>query len=53
MAAVLACGAGAALSHYSALRDQTHFKAEIRTLRFIHWQIWHEPDYVESVLRTA
>src|SRR3954464_11027139 len=35
------------------LRDQTHFKAEIRTLRFTHWQIWHEPDHVESVLRTA
>ena len=35
------------------LRDQTHFKAEIRTLRFTHWQIWHEPDYVASVLQAA
>jgi very-short-patch-repair endonuclease len=36
-----------------ALRDQTHFKAEIRTLRFTHWQIWHEPDHVETVLLAA
>jgi very-short-patch-repair endonuclease len=36
-----------------ALRDQTHFKAEIRTLRFTHWQIWHEPDYVETILQAA
>jgi very-short-patch-repair endonuclease len=36
-----------------ALRDQANFKAEIRTLRFTHWQICREPEYVESVLRTA
>ena len=36
-----------------ALRDQTNFKAELRTLRFTHWQIWHEPEYVESILRAA
>jgi very-short-patch-repair endonuclease len=35
------------------LRDQTHFKAELRTLRFTHWQVWHEPDYVETILRAA
>jgi very-short-patch-repair endonuclease len=35
------------------LRDQTHFKSEIRTLRFTHWQIWHEPDHVVTVLRAA
>jgi very-short-patch-repair endonuclease len=35
------------------LRDQTHFKAETRTLRFSHWQIWHEPDHVETILRAA
>ena len=35
------------------IRDQTNFKAEIRTLRFTHWQIWHEPEYVESILRAA
>jgi very-short-patch-repair endonuclease len=36
-----------------ALRDQTHFKAKLRTLRFTHWQIWHEPEYVGSILRAA
>jgi very-short-patch-repair endonuclease len=35
------------------VRDQTHFKAEMRTLRFSHWQVWHEPDYVETILRAA
>jgi very-short-patch-repair endonuclease len=35
------------------LRDQTHFKAETRTLRFSHWQVWHEPDHVETILRSA
>jgi very-short-patch-repair endonuclease len=35
------------------LRDQVHFKAEIRTLRFTHWQIWHEPNHVETILRAA
>ena len=35
------------------IRDQTNFKAELRTLRFTHWQIWHEPEYVESILRAA
>ena len=35
------------------VRDQTNFKAEIRTLRFTHWQIWHEPEYVESILQAA
>ncbi|HEY0632293.1 MAG TPA: hypothetical protein VGC98_09580 [Thermoleophilaceae bacterium] len=35
------------------LRDQAHFKAELRTLRFTHWQVWHEPDYVETILRAA
>jgi very-short-patch-repair endonuclease len=36
-----------------ARRDQTHFKAKLRTLRFTHWQICREPEYVESILRTA
>jgi very-short-patch-repair endonuclease len=36
-----------------ALRDQTHFKSRLRTLRFTHWQICREPEYVESVLRAA
>jgi very-short-patch-repair endonuclease len=36
-----------------ALRDQTHFKAKLRTLRFTHWQICREPEYVKSILRTA
>jgi very-short-patch-repair endonuclease len=35
------------------LRDQTHFAAEMRTLRFTHWQIWHEPDHVETIRRAA
>jgi very-short-patch-repair endonuclease len=35
------------------VRDQTHFKAEMRTLRFSHWQVWHEPDHVETILRAA
>jgi very-short-patch-repair endonuclease len=35
------------------LRDHKNFKAEIRTLRFTHWQICREPDYVESILRAA
>src|SRR3954470_23628809 len=34
-------------------RDQTHFKTKLRTLRFTHWQICREPEYVESILRTA
>ena len=32
------------------LRDQTHAAAGLRTLRFTHWQVFHEPDHVEAVL---
>jgi very-short-patch-repair endonuclease len=35
------------------LRDQTHTAAGLRTLRFSHWQIKHEPRRVESVLAEA
>jgi very-short-patch-repair endonuclease len=35
------------------LRDQKHFAAGIRTLRFTHWQVWHEPDHVEAILLSA
>ena len=33
------------------LRDQQHLADDdIQTLRFTHWQIWHEPDHVAAVL---
>jgi very-short-patch-repair endonuclease len=35
------------------LRDQQHQAAGLRTLRFTHWQIWHEPEHVESILRAV
>ena len=35
------------------LRDQKHLAAGIRTLRFTHWQIWHEPNHVEAILRAV
>jgi hypothetical protein len=31
-------------------RDQTHVAAGLRVLRFTHWQIAYEPDYVVGVL---
>jgi very-short-patch-repair endonuclease len=35
------------------LRDQAHARARLRYLRFTHWQIRYEPDYVETTLRTV
>jgi hypothetical protein len=32
------------------LRDHAHFKARLIPLRFTHWQIYYEPDYVEETL---
>ena len=31
-------------------RDQTHTAAGLRVLRFTHWQIAYEPEYVERIL---
>ena len=36
-----------------ALRDQAHVLAELTRLRFTHWQIRHEPDYVRATLTTV
>jgi very-short-patch-repair endonuclease len=33
------------------IRDQTHTAAGLTVLRFTHWQIRHEPEYVVRVLR--
>ena len=35
------------------LRDQQHAAGGLRTLRFTHWQIFHEPDHVEAILRAV
>jgi very-short-patch-repair endonuclease len=36
------------------VRDQLNFAdAEIKTLRFTHWQICREPDYVARILTAA
>jgi hypothetical protein len=56
MAAVLACGDGAVLSHRSpaqriAKRDQVHVAAGFRVLRFTHRQVAYAPDEVTAVLR--
>jgi very-short-patch-repair endonuclease len=31
-------------------RDQAHARAGMRTLRFTHWQVFHQPAYVREVL---
>lgn len=33
------------------VRDQTHTAAGLTQLRFTHWQVRHEPRYVEAILR--
>ena len=35
------------------LRDQAHALAKLERLRFTHWQIKHDPSYVEGVLRAV
>jgi len=35
------------------LRDQTHTAAGLTTLRFTHWQVRHEPKYVQQILRAT
>jgi very-short-patch-repair endonuclease len=32
------------------VRDQKHAAADLTTLRFSHWQIMHDPDYVAAIL---
>ena len=40
----------AAQQRADRLRDQRHAAAGLRTLRFTHWQVFHEPDHVEAIL---
>jgi very-short-patch-repair endonuclease len=35
------------------LRDQRHAAAGLVTLRFTHWQVFHEADHVEATLRAV
>jgi very-short-patch-repair endonuclease len=32
------------------LRDQKNAAAGILTLRFTHWQVFHEPEHVQAIL---
>ncbi len=35
------------------IRDQAHQAAGMVPLRFTHWQVRHEPDYVRKILRSV
>ncbi len=35
------------------IRDQTHAAAGLRSLRFSHWQIRHDPGHVRTILRAV